>query len=114
MRLQQMWHAASSVGRHDHMCCQALHESVVCVPGYDYGLPASSPCGTYGAQNLCGADGSAVAMEGLRCTGAELTLSECTWASPSTACQSHEHDSIIFCGSWKEGIFGCSPKTARR
>ena len=79
--------------------CQTLHESVVCVPGYDYGLPASSPCGTYGAHNLCGADGSAVAMEGLRCTGAELTLSECTWASPSTACRSHEHDSIIFCGS---------------
>ena len=79
--------------------CRTLHESVLHLQGYDYGLPAPSPCGTYGAHNLCGAAGSAVAMEGLRCTGAELTLSECTWASPSTACQSHERDSIIFCGS---------------
>merc|ERR1712012_858448 len=67
--------------------------------GFAYGIPSSSPCGTYGAENLCGAPSTEVAMQDLACTGGELGLSDCTWVAPSTECQTHERDSIVYCGS---------------
>lgn len=57
-----------------------------------------SPCGTYGAANLCGAHGTKVAMQSLTCTGEELSLSDCTWSTPSDGCLTHDQDSIVHCG----------------
>lgn len=71
--------------------------------GYEYGVPSLSPCGTYGAANLCGASGTKIAMQDLACTGDELTLAECAWSAPSGACLAHEADSIVYCGSSSTG-----------
>merc|ERR1719350_973851 len=67
--------------------------------GFEYGIPTSSPCSAYGADNLCGAPETSVAMQDLACRGGELGLSECTWSAPSTECLTHARDSIVYCGS---------------
>jgi len=73
--------------------------NVVCkMLGYDFGTVSSSPCNIYGGHNLCGAAGSLVAMQSLQCTGDELELSDCTWRAPDSACQTHNLDSIVYCG----------------
>merc|ERR1712060_982203 len=67
-------------------------ESLVC---------STSPCSTYGAADLCGSSAVPVAMQDLACSGGELSVKDCTWSEPSVA--THEHDSILFCGSSAEG-----------
>jgi len=65
--------------------------------GYEYGVLAMSPCGAYGAANLCGAIDSPVAMQDLVCSGGEMSVTECSWVTPSNAV--HDQDSVIYCGS---------------
>jgi len=67
--------------------------------GYDYGVPSTSPCGAYGATNLCGAPGTPVAAQNLACSGGELSITECMWSVPSGAGLSHGEDSVVYCGS---------------
>ena len=66
--------------------------------GYDYGSLASSPCGSYGGRNICGATGSPVSMQGLTCKGDELSVGECSWSTPDADCSRHALDSVVFCG----------------
>ena len=47
---------------------------------------------------MCGAVGSPVAMQDLRCTGGEFSIDECTWSAPDAACMGHALDSIVYCG----------------
>ena len=70
--------------------------------GYEYGVPAMSPCGSYGAANLCGAIGSPVVMQDLACTGGEMSITECSWLTPSSV--AHDQDSVVYCGSSSTGI----------
>merc|ERR1711860_448775 len=67
--------------------------------GYDYGSVAPSGCSAYGGANLCGAAGTPVAMQSVKCTGGELTLAECSWSTPDATCAQHEHDSVVYCGA---------------
>jgi len=72
---------------------------VVCAQlGYDFGSVSTSPCGSYGGADLCGAVGSPVAMSNLACKGGELDIQECAFSSPETICLGHAHDSVVFCG----------------
>merc|ERR1712032_407087 len=57
------------------------------------------PCGQYGGSNVCGAQGSPIAMKDLVCLGGELDVEECTWITPDTACAEHALDSIVYCAS---------------
>ena len=71
---------------------------VVCKQlGYGSGVASDSPCESYGGSDICGAPGSPVAMQSLKCTGAELALSECEWSVPDTSCSSHGSDAVVFC-----------------
>ena len=65
---------------------------------FDGGI-ASADCSTYGGDALCGAGGSPVAMQGLSCTGEELSVKECSWSAPSSACSSHAQDAVVFCSA---------------
>lgn len=65
--------------------------------GFESGTVALTPCGTYGAADLCGAEGTAVSMQDLRCLGGELAIAECTWSQPGGGCLTHESDSIVYC-----------------
>lgn len=71
--------------------------------GFDHGAVGSSPCGSYGGADLCGALGTPVAMKSLSCTGGELDLAGCEWLPPSEECLSHEADAVIFCASGAAG-----------
>jgi len=81
----------------------AAAADVVCRElGYDFGTVASSGCSAYGGANLCGAAGTPVAMQNVKCTGGELTLAECSWSTPDATCAQHEHDSVVYCGAAAE------------
>jgi len=67
--------------------------------GFDHGSVSPSPCAAYGASNMCGPPGSAVAMQDLRCTGDEVALANCLWSAPSDDCRGHQGDAIIHCGT---------------
>merc|ERR1712014_559275 len=69
--------------------------------GYEFGVPSTSPCRTYGAADLCGSSAVPVAMQDLVCSGGELSVKDCAWSEPSGA--THEQDSILFCGSSSDG-----------
>ena len=43
-------------------------------------------------------------MSSLTCEGGELDIQECTFSVPDATCQSHAHDSIVFCGSAGDGF----------
>ena len=73
--------------------------------GYDFGTVSSTPCSNYGGRSVCGAKGSLVAAQNLQCSGEELELSECTWQAPSIACESHDADSVVYCGRSRAGSF---------
>ena len=66
--------------------------------GYDFGSVASESCESYGLHDLCGAPGSPVAVKSLRCTGDELSVSECAWSKADEECASHKLDSVVYCG----------------
>merc|ERR1719191_2278000 len=38
-------------------------------------------------------------MKDLKCSGSEMDLGGCEWASPSEDCFSHESDSVVFCSA---------------
>lgn len=65
--------------------------------GFEHGTASLSPCGTYGAVNLCAVEGTNVAMRDLRCLGGELLITECAWSSPSLECLGHALDSVVYC-----------------
>merc|ERR1712232_753237 len=74
--------------------------SVVCRSlGYHHGSIGSADCSTYGGESLCGASGSTVAMQDLSCTGDELSVKECTWSAPASACAAHTQDAVVFCSA---------------
>ncbi len=101
MPLLLMWLAVSSVSVL-RACLRAWHaasESVPVCPGFDFGSVSPSPCNGYGATNICGSSDIAVAMQDLRCKGGELSVTDCSWSSPSAACSGHELDSVVYCGS---------------
>merc|ERR1712087_659373 len=78
--------------------------SVVCRSlGYHHGSVGSADCSTYGGESLCGASGSTVAMQDLSCTGDELSVKECTWSAPASACTTHTQDAIVFCSTGEPG-----------
>mmetsp|Transcript_56149 Transcript_56149/g.89063 ORF Transcript_56149/g.89063 Transcript_56149/m.89063 type:complete len:280 (-) Transcript_56149:27-866(-) len=70
--------------------------------GFAYGTVSSSPCGFYGASNLCGAPGSPVVMADLTCTGSEWSLEECSWSAPDDVCMGHAQDTIVYCSKTAE------------
>jgi len=77
---------------------------VVCLQlGYDFGSVSTSPCDSYGGNDMCGASGSPVAMSSLACQGGELDIQDCLFSAPDTACLGHAHDSIVYCGLDAEG-----------
>lgn len=80
------------------MSLQAAADVVCAQLGYDFGSVSTSPCGSYGGANLCGAAGSPVAMSSLACEGGELDIQECVFSVPDTVCLGHAHDSIVYCG----------------
>ena len=89
-----------SMGAADVICRQL---------GYDFGTVSDSPCSRYGGKNACGARGSRVSMKNLWCDGRELDLSACSWEAPDSTCESHEFDSIVYCGAtdyvpWTSGV----------
>jgi hypothetical protein len=71
--------------------------------GYDWGSISPSACSTYGAANLCGEAGTAVAAQDLRCTGGELSVAECAWSPPAGRCLEHNLDTVVYCGSGPGG-----------
>lgn len=68
--------------------------------GYDFGAASPSPCGQYGASNLCGSAGSPVAMRSLSCEGHELRIADCQFKEADEACLRHESDTVLFCGQY--------------
>jgi len=91
----------SAGGDYGTVCgMDAAAANVVCRQlGYSFGSVATTPCGMYGGSQLCGAPGSPVAMQGLSCEGGELSVMDCKWSQPDTACASHVSDSIVYCGN---------------
>jgi hypothetical protein len=83
--------------------CRILNEGAATVAcrsmGYSQGSAGSVDCAGYGGENLCGANGSPVAVQDLSCTGDELSLNECTWSKPESDCSSHAQDAVVFCSS---------------
>lgn len=69
--------------------------------GFSFGSLATTPCGNYGGSSLCGAPATSVAMQGLSCTGGELSVMDCAWSQPDAACASHAADSVVYCGDAK-------------
>ena len=90
----------TSNGEFGSVCGMSLEAAdVVCRQiGYDFGSVSSSPCGSYGGSQLCGATGMPVAMQDLRCEGGELNIQDCSWDSPGAGCADHTLDSVVFCG----------------
>lgn len=78
----------------------AAAASVACRQlGFQYGSVSASPCNFYGGANVCGNNGTAVSMQNLQCAGGELDIQSCSWSVPDAACQTHEHDAIVYCGN---------------
>ena len=71
--------------------------------GFDFGVSASSPCYNYGGRDVCGAVGSAVAVESLACTGTEVNVAQCSWSSPGARCSDHRSDAVVYCGMDVDG-----------
>ena len=71
--------------------------------GFDFGVSASAPCYNYGGRDVCGAVGSAVAVESLACAGAEVNVAQCSWSSPGTRCSDHRSDAVVYCGMDVDG-----------
>lgn len=65
--------------------------------GYEYGSVSTSPCGSYGGEDVCSATGTPVAMQNLKCTGGELDVNECAWEEPTAQCADHRLDSVVYC-----------------
>jgi len=80
--------------------------------GYVAGSVSTAPCGFYGGENMCGADGTPVAMSALKCTGAEWSVEECAWSAPTAACAGHAHDTIVYCTKTARG--GGTPQGSLR
>jgi len=87
--------------------CRVLNDGAASVAcrglGFDRGSVGSADCSTYGGEAVCGANGSPVAMQDLSCTGDELSVKECTWSTPTSACSTHAQDAVVFCSSGKPG-----------
>lgn len=43
-------------------------------------------------------------MQGLVCTGSELSIGECSWSTPDQACFEHRLDSVVFCGDANHSV----------
>lgn len=71
--------------------------------GYDHGSVSGTPCSSYGGQNICGAQGSPVAMSDLKCTGNEWSIEQCKWKLPDEACLDHTKDAVIYCADGSAG-----------
>lgn len=67
--------------------------------GFRFGSAATTSCGFYGGDNLCGAPGTPVAKKALRCSGGERTLDNCAWSVPDVACADHSSDAVVFCSN---------------
>jgi len=72
--------------------------------GYRFGSAATSACGHYGGDNLCGAPGAPIAKKALRCHGGERTIDNCAWSVPDAACADHSHDAVVFCSNAAGGV----------
>ena len=90
----------TSFGSYGSVCeMNAEAANVACKQiGYDFGVLSPSPCAKYGGLSWCGAAGSPVAMKNLKCSGAELSVDECSSEEVDDSCLSHSSDAIVFCG----------------
>lgn len=67
--------------------------------GYPGGSIYPHSCSSVGGKNMCGSKGLPVALQNLRCEGAEDSLSQCQWEEPDKSCLDHSKDSIVRCNS---------------
>lgn len=81
----------------------AAAADVICrTMGFARGSVSSSPCGFYGGADLCGAEGSPVAIADLTCSGTEWSVEECVWSAPPDSCASHALDTVVYCTASEE------------
>ena len=90
----------TSSGSYGSVCeMNAEAANVACKQiGYDFGILSPSPCAKYGGLSWCGAAGSPVAVKNLKCSGAELSVDECSSEEVDDLCLSHSSDAVVFCG----------------
>merc|ERR1719450_1568741 len=84
---------------------QAAAEVACREMGFRHGSVSASSCSSYGGSNLCGSAGSLVALMGVKCTGAETSINECSSLDPDSSAQSHLSDSIVYCSHKEPGFF---------
>jgi len=81
----------------------AAAADVICrAMGFARGSVSSSPCGFYGGADVCGAQGSPVAMADLTCSGSEWSVEECMWSQPNDSCAGHAFDTVVYCTALDE------------
>lgn len=88
------------------MVCNAM--------GYVHGWVSNGSCSRYGgALNMCGAEGTPVAMGDLKCYGHEQDLSDCSWSVPDESCMNHQKDSVVWCSNGDVGVDPTKEGTVR-
>ena len=102
-----------SCRRNSSFCDLQAAADVICAQlGFDFGSVSTSPCGSYGGVDSCGASGMPVGLANLVCDGGELDFQDCSFTAPDAACLDHALDSIVYCG--REGYSSDAPEGTSR
>ena len=102
-----------SCRRNSSFCDLQAAADVICAQlGFDFGSVSTSPCGSYGGVDSCGASGMPVGVANLVCDGGELDFQDCSFTAPDAACLDHALDSIVYCG--REGYSSDAPEGTSR
>merc|ERR1712203_601502 len=84
---------------------------VICAQlGFDFGSVSTSPCGSYGGVDSCGASGMPVGLSNLVCDGGEPRISAMACAgeeSDLSACQ-YESSDDVFCAPEENVVLRCA------